>query len=73
MNEEADAQVRAFMEILKKDYGIDPNDLKEIIARHKQISKIGDWAARGIVSGLVFGGLLALWEGFKHLVKVGGH
>jgi len=74
MNNESRAEedVRAFLEILKRDYGITPDDLRWMANYHRTLSRSGSFIAKTVAAsaiGLILTGLFfSIFEGIKHII-----
>lgn len=71
----AEEQVKAFLSILKEEYGLRPedlrlfrNDLQWLRVHHKQMETWASWVGYGIVVTIVGGIMLALFEGIKEVL-----
>jgi hypothetical protein len=69
----AEEQVKAFLTILKDEYGLRPEDLRSfrhdlqwMRMHHKQMEKWAGHVGYGALMTLAGGIMFALWEGIKH-------
>lgn len=77
MNEEekekAEKEVKAFLEILEKQYGITPETLRWFARYHNSVTRWGDWVAKSIVTsivGAILGGVgYILYTGIMHIIS----
>ncbi|NJL53763.1 hypothetical protein HC928_00560 [bacterium] len=68
---EARRQVRAFMQVLdisETDMRQWKEDLRWLQDHRKKFDGMGEKLAASIVGAVGFAAILALWEGFKHLI-----
>lgn len=73
---QAEIQVGAFLDILQKRYGLEPNDIPRILddlrwlREHRTgINRVSWSVALGILALALSGVATALWEGIKHTVR----
>ncbi len=71
----AEAQVRAFLEIIATDYGLDreglrqlSEDLRWIRSYRLTLGRYSDLFSRSIIGALTLALLVAIWEGLKQVV-----
>jgi hypothetical protein len=69
-------QVDYFVDILSKRYGIEPNEIVEVVnqvrewkARNQRLTQAGYISLIGII---ISAAMLAFWEGIKRVVFLGG-
>jgi len=78
MNDESrsEEEVRAFLKILERDYGITPDDLRWMANYHRTLSRSGTFIAKTVAAsaiGLILSGLFyAIFEGLRHILEHGG-
>ena len=73
--EVAEAQLRAFLEIIATDYGLDreglrqlSEDLRWIRGYRQTLGRYSDLFSRSIIGALALALLVAIWEGLKQVV-----
>lgn len=53
IDEQAEKDVKAFLKILERDYGITPENLRWFANYQKSVTRWGDWVAKTIVGTVV--------------------
>jgi len=73
-------EVRAFLDILERDYGITPDDLRWFARYRRSVTRYGDWIAKAavtsvvgsVVAGVVYVLYLGLTQAAATMLKHGG-